>query len=65
MTILVTKDVNLRVKAKAIGLVSQDYKNDHVSNLQKMYEGCKIIEDINPNLITEIYKPLLKLMHHY
>ena len=57
MTILVTKDVNLRVKAKAIGLVSQDYKNDHVSNLQKMYEGCKIIEDINPNLITEIYKP--------
>ena len=54
ITILVTKDVNLRVKAKAIGLVSQDYKNDHVLNLQKMYEGCKIIEDINPNLITEI-----------
>ena len=57
MTILVTKDVNLRVKAKAIGLVSQDYKNDHVSNIQKMYEGCKIIEDIDPNLITKIYKP--------
>lgn len=61
VTILVTKDVNLRVKAKAIGLVSQDYKNDHVSNIQKIYNGCKIIENIDPELISKIYKPPYEL----
>ena len=61
MTNLVTKDVNLRVKAKAIGLVSLDYKNDHVSNIQKIYNGCKIIENIDPELISKIYKPPYEL----
>jgi PhoH-like ATPase len=28
--ILVSKDVNLRMKAKALGLTAQDYRNDHV-----------------------------------
>ena len=57
LTILVTKDVNLRVKAKAVGLMSQDYKNDHVSDVQRLYTGSRIIDHIDDELITEMYKP--------
>ncbi|HBO87249.1 MAG TPA: ribonuclease [Verrucomicrobia bacterium] len=57
LTILVTKDVNLRVKAKAVGLMSQDYKNDHVSDVQRLYTGSRIVDHIDGELITEMYKP--------
>lgn len=57
LTILVTKDVNLRVKAKAVGLMSQDYKNDHVSDIQRLYTGSRSLENVEADLITEMYKP--------
>jgi len=37
--ILVTKDVNLRMKAKAVGLMSQDYTSDHVRDINSLYTG--------------------------
>ncbi len=54
---LVTKDVNLRMKAKAVGLLAQDYKNDHVSNIQQLYTGTRIEEHVDPELITKMYTP--------
>tara|TARA_X000000950_G_scaffold26004_2_gene27960 strand:+ start:105 stop:1445 length:1341 start_codon:yes stop_codon:yes gene_type:complete len=57
LTILVTKDVNLRVKAKAVGLMSQDYKNDHVSDIQRLYTGSRTLDNVDADLITEMYKP--------
>ncbi len=55
--LLVTKDVNLRMKAKAVGLMAQDYKNDHVSNLQQLYTGMRIEDNIDPELIAKMYTP--------
>ena len=37
-TILVTKDINLRVKADALGLEAEDYESDHVL-IQDLYTG--------------------------
>jgi PhoH-like ATPase len=37
-TILVTKDINLRVKADALGLQAEDYESDHVL-LKDLYTG--------------------------
>jgi PhoH-like ATPase len=54
---LVTKDVNLRMKAKAVGLLAQDYKNDHVSDIQQLYTGCRIEEHVDPELINLMYTP--------
>ncbi|VGO20158.1 PhoH family protein [Pontiella sulfatireligans] len=54
---LVTKDVNLRMKAKAVGLLAQDYKNDHVSDVQQLYTGTRIVEEVDPELITKMYMP--------
>jgi PhoH-like ATPase len=36
--ILVTKDINLRVKADALGLQAEDYESDHV-RIQDLYTG--------------------------
>ena len=36
--ILVTKDINLRVKADALGLAAEDYESDHVQ-IQDLYTG--------------------------
>ncbi len=37
-TILVTKDINLRIKADALGLQAEDYENDRV-HIQDLYTG--------------------------
>ncbi|MEE9368004.1 MAG: PhoH family protein [Pontiella sp.] len=54
---LVTKDVNLRMKAKAVGLMAMDYQNDHVTDIQQLYTGSRIEENINPELINLMYTP--------
>jgi PhoH-like ATPase len=43
--ILVSKDVNLRLKAKSVGLVAQDYTTDHVKDISELYTGRRIAED--------------------
>ncbi len=48
IVVLVTKDVNLRLKAKSLGLFSQDYLNDKVKNaaaLNKEAQQCDITDD--------------------
>ncbi|NOQ72762.1 MAG: ribonuclease [Crocinitomix sp.] len=54
--ILVTKDINLRLKAKAIGLLSEDYETGKVKDIEKFSEGFPIIENIDSKKISELYK---------
>ncbi len=51
-----TKDINLRLKAKAIGLLSEDYETGKVKNIKKFSEGLPIIEDIDAEIIQNIYQ---------
>ncbi len=53
--ILVSKDVNLRMKAKAIGLPAQDYKNDQVKNLTELYTGHRTVENVDEGVIQKLY----------
>lgn len=53
--ILVTKDVNLRMKAKAVGLMAEDYTSDHVKDVGALYTGCRCIENTKYSLIEEMY----------
>ena len=45
--VLVTKDVNLRMKAKALGIHSEDYTTDRVSSIEDLYSGKAIIENFS------------------
>jgi PhoH-like ATPase len=53
--ILVTKDVNLRMKAKSIGLMAQDYTTDHVKDISSLYAGQRIEENITEEAIDRMY----------
>ncbi|MFQ5628950.1 MAG: PhoH family protein [bacterium] len=54
--ILVSKDVNLRMKAKSVGLTAQDYKTDHVQNIDTLYNGHRFEENVDPALISKMYE---------
>ncbi|MBN1447043.1 MAG: PhoH family protein [Bacteroidetes bacterium] len=55
--ILVTKDVNLRMKAKGVGLMAQDFVSDMVKDLDTLYTGRRVLEDVDETLIDALYQP--------
>lgn len=54
--ILVSKDINLRLKAKSLGLPAEDYNTGKVKNVNSLYTGKMIYERINPEKINELYE---------
>ena len=54
-TILVTKDVNLRMKARALGIQVEDYITDKVINVDIFERAQDTYENIDPDLIDKIY----------
>jgi PhoH-like ATPase len=54
--VLVTKDVNLRMKAKSVGLMAQDYTSDHVKDIAELYNGRQILENIPETIIDQLYQ---------
>ena len=54
-TILVSKDINLRMKARSLGILAEDYINDKVTDVDLFDESETVIEGIDPDLIDKIY----------
>jgi PhoH-like ATPase len=54
--VLVTKDVNLRMKAKSIGLTAENYRSDHVKNPAELYKGASVLENVDGGLIDLLYQ---------
>lgn len=57
VVILVSKDVNLRMKAKAIGILAEDYTTDRIRNVEELYSGKEIIEGFDDNIIVKLFQP--------
>ena len=53
--ILVSKDTNLRVKAKGIGVLAQDYTSDKVESFDKLYMGKRVVENVDADVISGFY----------
>jgi len=53
--ILVSKDINLRLKAKALGLNAEDYTTGKIQNISSLYTGSKVVEEIDPSMINLLY----------
>lgn len=53
--VLVTKDTNLRLKAKAFGMVAQDFSNDKIRHLDDLYSGKRVIDDVSSRAIATLY----------
>ncbi len=54
--VMVTKDINLRLKAKALAVVAQDYRSGKINDVDKVLKGANIIKEVESDLIQEIYK---------
>ncbi|MFZ9980827.1 MAG: PhoH family protein [Cyclobacteriaceae bacterium] len=53
--ILVSKDINLRLKAKSLGLLAEDYTTGKVQNISDLYSGKTIIDEADPSTIDLLY----------
>jgi PhoH-like ATPase len=54
--ILVSKDVNLRLKAKALGLHAEDYTTGKVQNINSLHTGRTVIDEVDPTVINLLYE---------
>jgi PhoH-like ATPase len=45
------------MKAKAVGLTAQDYRNDHVKDVRALYPGIRLQEHVEERIIERLYAP--------
>ncbi len=55
IVLLITKDINLRVKCDAVGVVAQDYYKDHVDEDIDNLRGYRDFE-VGPQLVDQFYE---------
>jgi len=53
---LVTKDINLRLKAKSLNINSDDYLTGKIEDTSKLFTGKMTIENVDISLIDKIYQ---------
>ena len=56
VVVLVTKDVNLRMKAKALGILAEDYTTDRVVSVEELYSGKETVEDFDDEVIVKLFQ---------
>ncbi|MFN0031694.1 MAG: PhoH family protein [Flavobacteriales bacterium] len=54
--VMVTKDINLRLKAKALNLPAEDYKTGKVKEHMMMYSGRTTMEGMDSDFIRKLYQ---------
>ena len=54
--ILVTKDINLRLKAKSLNLPSEDYETGKIKNVQTLFNGKQELNKVNVDTINKLYE---------
>ncbi len=54
-TILVSKDVNLRMKARSLGIEAEDYSTDKVSNVDMFDKAQEEFDNVDSELIDQLY----------
>lgn len=54
--VLVSKDINLRLKAASLGLQAEDYKSDTIRTKDLNYTGRTTIDNVDPEVIRKLYR---------
>jgi PhoH-like ATPase len=53
--VLVTKDINLRLKAKSLNVHAEDFETGKIKDVDHLYTGRSIIYGVNVAIIDQIY----------
>jgi PhoH-like ATPase len=54
--ILVSKDINLRLKAKSLNILAEDFETGKIKDLDSLYSGKAIYDHLDKELIDKIYQ---------
>lgn len=54
--VLITKDINLRIKAKSLSLNAEDYETGKIKDINELYTGHSEIQKAPAEAIDEIYE---------
>ncbi|HSF55644.1 MAG TPA: PhoH family protein [Algoriphagus sp.] len=55
--ILVSKDINLRLKAKSLELLAEDYETGKIKNITELENtGKYVMDDVDPEAINKLYE---------
>jgi len=54
--ILVSKDINIRMKAKSIGIKAEDYETGKIPSIDELYKGKDILEHADGALIDALFQ---------
>ena len=54
--ILVSKDINLRLKAKALNITAEDFETGKIDRDSTLYSGKQAIDSIDSDFINKLYK---------
>jgi PhoH-like ATPase len=54
--IVISKDINLRMKAKSLNIKSEDYETGKIRNIDELYTGKEIYENCDKEMITRFYE---------
>lgn len=54
--VLVSKDINLRLKAKSLGLPAEDYETGKIKNVNALYTGKTVVEKVETTGIDALYE---------
>ncbi|HMW33097.1 PhoH family protein [bacterium] len=54
--IIISKDINLRMKAKSLGIPAEDYETGKIRNVDELYTGIQTHENFNTEVIRRFYE---------
>lgn len=53
--VLVSKDINLRLKAKSLNIPAEDFETGKIKDLESLYTGKTVIEGLSKEIIDSVY----------
>jgi PhoH-like ATPase len=53
--VLVSKDINLRLKAKSLNIPAEDFETGKIKNIEELYTGKTHLTDVSPDVIEQLY----------
>ncbi|MBW3596807.1 MAG: PhoH family protein [Planctomycetes bacterium] len=54
--VLVSKDTNIRMKAKSLGVIAQDFSADKIASVEHIYSGKRFVENAPAEVIAAFYE---------
>jgi PhoH-like ATPase len=53
--VLVSKDINLRLKAKSLNIPAEDFETGKIKNIEELYTGKSHLTGVSPDVIEQLY----------